>query len=191
MISPNNKGSIKKQTLLGLYNMIPNLIWSIIHLTPIVIFCFTRIEPSLVYIFLCISLVPVFLKNSLIDRLQAGKTTAFYKKIGVPVINKVAQNGDIINSLLKKKFPDHKTVTHDPSSIARLINQTYVFEKFHLVLFLFFSLVIIYSLLNSYWCWALVIFVTNLAYNIYPNFLQQYIRLKLRLFKKRMERGPE
>jgi hypothetical protein len=180
-IKDNSK---KRKTLLAFYNLIPNLVWSVLNLTPILIFCFTLIELKLVYIFLVISFIPAFLRNSFIDKLQIGKTTKTYKKIGVHLIKKVSQNGDIINTLLKKKFPEHKIITSNKKSISTLITQTYIFEKFHLVLFLYFSLIIIYSMINEYWVWSFTILLTNIAYNIYPNFLQQYIRLKLSLFEK-------
>jgi Glycosyl-4,4'-diaponeurosporenoate acyltransferase len=176
--------SKKRKTLLAWYNLIPNLIWSVLNLTPILVFCFTLIELRPIYIFLALSFMPVFLKNSFIDKLQIGKTTKTYKKLGIHLIKKVSQNGDIINALLKKTFPEHKILTNDRKSISALINQTYVFEKFHLILFLFFSLIVIYSIINEYWIWAFTILFTNIAYNVYPNFLQQYIRLKLSLFEK-------
>jgi hypothetical protein len=180
-IEDNSK---KRKTLLVWYNLIPNLIWSILNLTPILVFCFTLIELRLIYIFLVLSFIPAFLKNSFIDKLQIGKTTKTYKKLGVHLIKKVSQNGDIINALLKKKFPEHKILTNHKKSISALISQTYVFEKFHLILFLFFSLIVIFSIINEYWIWAFTILITNIAYNVYPNFLQQYIRLKLSLFEK-------
>ena len=180
-IEDNSK---KRRILLAWYNLIPNLVWSVLNLTPILVFCFTRIELRLIYIFLAISFIPAFLKNSFIDKLQIGKTTKPYKKLGVHLIKKVSQNGDIINALLKKKFPEHKILTNNKKSISALIAQTYVFEKFHLILFLFFSLITIYSIINNYWIWGFAISLTNIAYNIYPNFLQQYIRLKLSLFEK-------
>ncbi len=182
----NNEIILKKRNrLLAWYNMIPNIFWSVLNLAPILVFCFTLIDLKLVYIFLAISFIPAFLKNSFIDKLQIGNTTKVYRKFGVHVINKISQNGNIINNLIKKKFPEHKILMKDEKSISALVAQTYVFEKFHLILFLFFSLIISYSIINQYWIWAFVILITNIAYNIYPNLLQQYIRLKLSLFNKR------
>jgi len=80
---------------------------------------------------------------------------------------------------LKRKFPEYKVVTNKESSITRLINQTYMFEKFHLILFVFFCLATVYAIVESHVCWTFIISLTNIAYNIYPNLLQQYIRLKL------------
>ena len=183
-----NEGDLNKiKRISAWYNMIPNLIWSVLSLAPISIYCFTLLNYQTFYIFLAASLLPVFLKNSFLDKLQIGKTLKIYKQLGVPLINKIAQNGVIINNLIKRKFPDHKVVTSKKSSVAGLITRTYIFEKFHLILFLFFSLTIIYAFLKSHWGWACIILLTNIAYNIYPNLLQQYIRLKLILFGKKLK----
>ena len=181
------ENSNKRKVLLARYNMVPNLLWSIINLTPICIFCFTLVKLKLIYIFLLISFIPLFFKNSFIDKFQIAKSIEFYKKLGVHKINSVAQNGSIINKILKNKFPDHRIVVPNKSSISNLIAQTYIFEKFHLMTFLFFNAIIIYSLIYSYWYWAIIILLTNIAYNIYPNLLQQYIRIKLRIFNKKQK----
>lgn len=188
MVLGNGKNLNKVKKTLALYNMIPNLIWSILNLAPISIFCFTLLNHKILYIFLPLSLIPLFLRNSFLDRLQVGKTTAIYIKLGVPLVNKVAQNGEIINRIIKRKFPGYKFVTNKKSSISRLIAQTYVFEKFHLILFIFFALIFVYALVHRYVAWASLMFLTNIAYNVYPNLLQQYIRLKLRLFSDNINR---
>jgi len=179
----NNNSDLKKITnLLAMYNMMPNLLWSVLNLVPISIFCFTLMEQKIVYIFLAVSCAPIFFKNTFLDRIQIGKQIGVYKKLGVHFINKVAQNGSIINSLIKKKYPGYKAVINKRSSIAKLIRQTYVFEKFHWILFIFFSQVIVYALWQKQLTWGLIILLNNILYNVYPNLLQQYIRLKLRLF---------
>ncbi len=59
-----------------------------------------------------------------------------------------------------------------------------MFEKFHFIMFVFFILITLYALVKNHFQWAIIISVTNLLYNIYPNLLQQYVRLKLMLYKK-------
>jgi len=182
MALENGKDLNKVKKILVLYNMIPNLIWSILNLLPISIFCFMLLSHKVLYIFLAVSFIPLFLRNSFLDKLQLGKTTWVYKKLGVHVVNRFAQNGVLINRLIKKKFPEYKSVTNKRSSISRLINQTYLFEKFHLLFFVFFNLVIAYAVVKGLLIWACIILLNNIVYNIYPNLLQQYIRLKLKLF---------
>jgi len=174
----NDKDLNKVKKTLALYNMVPNIIWSILNLVPISIFCFTIPSHKFLYIFIAVSLIPIFLKNSFLDKLQIGKTTTIYKRLGVHIINR----------LIKKKFPEHKAVTNKNSSISQLMAQTYVFEKFHLILFVFFSSVIVYAVDKGHFTWACIILLTNIFYNIYPNLLQQYIRLKLRLFNNKINR---
>ena len=170
--------------LLNWYNMIPNVVWSVLNLLPISIYCYNKVEHRSLYIFIALSVIPGVFPNSFYDRIQVGRTTRIYKRVGVGFINKLAQNGTIINQLVRKKFPDYKMIIHQRSSITRLLQQTYMFEKFHFIMFIFFILITSYALLKNHFCWAIIISVTNLLYNIYPNLLQQYIRLKLRLHNK-------
>jgi hypothetical protein len=179
----NAKDPNRVKKIPGWYNMIPNLLWSILNLTPVAIYCFTLLDHTTFYMFLVASAIPVFLKNSFLDQLQIGKTVKIYRRLGVHLVNHVTQNGVIVNRLIKRKFPDHKIVTNRKSSIDALINQTYLFERFHLVFFLLFSLTIVDAFSKGHLKWACIILLTNIVYNIYPNLLQQYIRLKLRRFK--------
>lgn len=162
------------------------MIWSIINLTPISVYCYSHLEIKFFYIFLAVSSIAVFLNNRFLDKIQIGKSVKIYKVLGVPYINRIAQNGVIINNYIKRKYPSHKIVSNKKDSISSLINQTYMFEKFHLILFLFFCFTFIYALAASNYIWAVIILFTNVAYNIYPNLLQQYIRIKLTLFKMKM-----
>lgn len=171
----------KEKNVLAAYNMAVNLGWSALHLTPVAVYCFNFTDQRLCYIFLTISLIPVFFKNIFLDRIRAGRTTKFYKRIGVHLINKVTQNGTLINSLIKRRFPAHKIITPQKKSIHKLIHQTYLFEKFHLMLLLFFCMTAAHAFIKEQVAWGIIILLTNITYNIYPCLLQQYIRLKLSL----------
>jgi hypothetical protein len=133
---------------------------------------------------MALSVIPGFFPNSFYDRIQVAKTTRVYKRLGVGFANKLAQNGTIINQLVRKKFPGYKMIVHQRSSINKLLQQTYMFEKFHFIMFVFFILITSYALAKNHFWWAVIISVANLLYNVYPNLLQQFIRLKLRLHNK-------
>ena len=167
------------------YNMIPNVVWSVLNLVPIFIYCYNKVDHSPLYIFMILSVIPAFFPNSFYDRIQAGRTTRIYKRLGVGFVNKLAQNGTIINHLVRKKFPNYKMIVYQRSSINKLLQQTYMLEKFHFIMFVFFILITIYALVENHFWWAIIISATNLLYNIYPNLLQQYVRLKLMLHKNR------
>ena len=174
----------KIKRLLNWYNMIPNLVWSVLNLVPISIYCYNLVDHRSLYIFMILSVIPAFFPNSFYDRIQIGRTTRIYKRVGVGFVNNLAQNGKIINHLVRKKYPDYKMIVHQRSSVSKLLQQTYMFEKFHFIMFVFFIFIASYAVVKNHFWWSIIITVTNVLYNVYPNLLQQYIRLKLRLHKK-------
>lgn len=163
-----------------MYNMIPNLLWTALFLIPITLFCYRFITPNTTCLVLGISMVPVFFPKSFFDKIQLSRKASFYKKIGVKHINRFAQNGALVNRILKKKYPGFKVVSGSSASVKKQYYQTYFFEKFHFSLFLFFMIVTVYGVIHGQFYWVLMLIVSNLFYNIYPNLLQQYIRVRLK-----------
>ena len=184
MSNYSDQERLRIKRLLNWYNMIPNIVWSVLNLVPISIYCYNRLNHRSLYLFIALSIIPGFLPNSFYDRLQIGRTTRIYRKLGVGFVNKLAQNGTIINRMIKKKFPGYKMIIRERSSINKLLQQTYMFEKFHFIMFVLFGLLTSHALIHNHLWWAIIITITNVLYNIYPNLLQQYVRLKLRLSKK-------
>lgn len=180
MDNNSDKEAARIRRTLALYNALPNIFWSVLCLLPLTIFCYTLLPLPWFLVFLALSAVPVFLPNALFDKMQVGKIAAVYKKLGVEVVNRLAQNGGLVNRRIRKKFPAYRAVTANRASVHKRIRDTYVYEKFHFLLFVFFTLSMVYALGKGHWGWAPVLGVTNLVYNVYPNLLQQYIRLKLK-----------
>src|SRR5690242_5711106 len=89
---------IKRQV--ELYNMIPSLLWSLLNLMPVAYFCYTLMAPKLFWIFLCISFASYALPSSFYDTIQI-KNLNFLKKTGVFIAQKYAQNGVVINKLIR------------------------------------------------------------------------------------------
>jgi hypothetical protein len=160
--------------------MIPNLLWTALFLIPITIFCYKFVSVITTCILLAVSLVPLFFSNSFFDRIQLSRNPYWYQKIGVKHINRLAQNGTIVNQLLKKRFPGFKAISRTKTSMRKQYNQTYFFEKFHFSLFLFFISLTIYAAVEHYFNWVIILIICNLLYNVYPNLLQEYIRLRLK-----------
>lgn len=181
----NKKETAKIKIRIAWYNIIPSLFWSILCLTPISIFCYTHMSLSLLYLFLVTALSAFLLPKTFFDRIQLSKSTSFYKKTGIKFVNKFTQNGEWINALIRKKLPQYKMISSERLSIKKLINQTYLFEKFHFSLFVFFTLTAIYAFIQNQFDWVAILSILNVIFNVYPNLLQQYIRIKLRLFNQR------
>lgn len=184
MIEKTDENRAQIRRIRNLYNAIPNFLWSAIGLVPVSVFCYRFMGLKLIWIFLGVSFLPTFFPNLFLVRMQFGRTTKIYKKLGVHRINRIAQDGEIVNRQIRKRFPHYKTVTYHSRAVNRLIQQTFINEKFHLILFLFFIFAMVYAILIKEYAWALIIFLTNVGYNIYPNLLQQYIRIKLMNYKK-------
>ncbi len=180
MIYPKQKKLKNTGNISAMYNMVPNLLWTALFLTPIVIFCATYLPFTTIWIVLGLSLVPVFFPNSFFDRIQLSNSARFYKKAGVKYINNFAQNGSLLNKFLRRKYPGFKVVSSSATSTRKQYYQTYFFEKFHFSLFLFFMVITVYAIVQAHYFWVLILVVCNLLYNVYPNLLQQYVRVKLR-----------
>jgi hypothetical protein len=160
--------------------MIPNLLWTALFLIPITIFCYSLVTPKTTFILLGVSFIPIFLPNSFFDNIQLSKNSHFYKRIGVKYINTFAQSGNLINKYLKNRYPSFKVISKNKTSIKKQYYQTYFFEKFHFSLFVFFTFVTLYAGIRGHFYWVLILIISNLLYNVYPNLLQQYIRVKLK-----------
>ena len=170
----------KVSRLAAIYNMIPNLLWTALFLIPMVIFCYAFMTLKTTCVLLGVSCIPIFFPNSFFDSIQLSRSAQWYRKLGVKYINAFAQNGSLLNKILKKKYPNFKVLSRTKASIKKQYHQTYFFEKFHFALLLFFTMVTIYAGSQGRFYWVLILTISNLLYNIYPNLLQQYIRIKLR-----------
>lgn len=160
------------------YNAIPNFLWTIIHLAPSVIYCWKYTASLWTYIGLGGSFLLAFLPAGLLKRLQLSKDTAVYKKIGIGIIRKYSQDGDLINRLLRKQYPAYRVI-EGAGAIPAYISKTYMAERFHLMMLVFMGFVSVWALSEQRWGWALLIMVNNVLYNLYPMFLQQYNRIRL------------
>ncbi len=175
-----NNDLSKINRMLIFYNLPLNIFWTILAIMPISLFIVFNPPDIKWLIFLSIIFIlPVFLTNSFLDKLNFANTTKTYEKMGVLFIQKITQNGDIINKLMRKKFPSYKTLDYNKASIDKLLKQTYSFERYHIMMFVIFGLTFIFALSKGFFGWTIVISLSNLIYNIYPILLQHYIRLKL------------
>jgi len=139
-----------------------------------------------VYIFLGISFIAHLLPQRFYNAIQV-KDIKLLKKTGVDFALKYAQYGGIINNIIKKKFPGYK-VAYNIKTLRSQYNKTYGFERFHFMVLLFFLFVIVFALANRYYLWALIFFITNIIYNVYPILLQHYTRLRIAaLLNKKMK----
>ena len=161
------------------YNQIPNLFWSVLSFTPLGYFWYTAMDLKWLLSSLALSLLAGFLPRAFFDTMHFGKTASVYKKIGIRFVKKYTQDGDWVNRLIRRKFPQYKVFDHS-APMQKHIDKAYAIEKIHFSMFIFFLLTAIYALYRGEARWAIIITINNLIFNLYPNFLQQYNRLRLR-----------
>ncbi|QCK16129.1 glycosyl-4,4'-diaponeurosporenoate acyltransferase CrtO family protein [Mangrovivirga cuniculi] len=151
--------------------------------------CSTTLAPSLIFfvrgkgefiwlgIFIAIGFLISRLKPSFYDRIQFSQNLSFYKKLGVDKFKKFSSNGDYINRQIRRKYPSYRFLKNF-DMIKEKLEETYVIERSHTVLFIFCLLTSIYAFLTTSYPIAILIIVGNTLFNFYPNLLQQYNRIR-------------
>ncbi len=167
-----------------LYNQLINFFWSVLAFAPIVYFCYLYLPLNLLYIFTGISCLVIFIPESLLNKIQLSRSTQVYNRIGIRFIKKYTQDGDLVNRYIKNKHPKYKYVA-SKDSIKKLIGKSYMNEKFHYLVFIFFICISIYAFMLGLVTWGIFINIANIIYNLYPIFLQQYNRIRINALLKR------
>ena len=174
---------------IAMYNMVPNLFWSILCLWPVFVFSYNFVHIEWFCFFAVMACASFFIPRRLIDMLQWSASTADYKKIGVSFVNQFVQDGTIMKRIVKKKFPSHSPDLKIQVCLQKMVSRTYLFEKFHWAMFVYFALTAIYAFLTGLVLWGVFLLMLNFLFNVYPNLLQQYVRMKLRRFQGMIARA--
>jgi len=164
--------------LLAWYNAVPNVFWSALSLGPLSVFCYTWVERPWLYGLLAASLLTYALPTAWFRYWQLSRMPAAYRKLGVPVVNHFTQSGTFINRLIRRRYPTYRHVPTRAATTA-LVRTSYHQERFHGFLLLFFLSISLYALVRHQVGWALLLTLINVFYNVYPIWLQQYLRVRL------------
>ncbi|MBW3128030.1 hypothetical protein [Hymenobacter profundi] len=164
--------------LLAFYNAIPNVVWSVLSLGPLSVFCYQHMARPWLYGALAVSLLGYAVPRAWFRWWQLSGSAAAYRRLGVHVANQFTQHGSFINGLLRRRYPHYRHV-QSRAAVAALWQHTYHLEQFHLVGFLFFLFAAGYAAAMGRVGWGLALSVLNMLYNVYPMWLQQYIRVRL------------
>ena len=165
----------KPDVLSSLYNAVPNVFWSLLAFVPVSIFCYQFMGRGWLWTFVVASLIAFMLPASTLRYLELSSTVATYRKLGVHWVNHFVQRGSFINQLLRRRYPGYPPIR----SRTGILQTTYAQERFHWAVLLFFLLSSLYAITHGYPGWALLITIINVVYNLYPIWLQQYIRKRL------------
>jgi hypothetical protein len=135
-------------------------------------------ERAWLWAFVVASVLAMMVPAAILRYLELSSTIKTYRKLGVHWVNHFVQHGTLINHLLRRTYPEHRRML-SRTRTTYLLQSTYVQERFHWAALLFFLLTSLYGITHGYPGWALPITITNVVYNLYPIWLQQYIRVRM------------
>ena len=177
----HRKDGPSSPVLRACYNAVPNVIWSVLSFLPISMFCYLLMERVWLYAFGGASLLAYILPISQFRHLELSSEPARYRQLRVHWVNRFVQHGSLINDLIRRRHPKYRRIRSRAAAV-HLVRTTYYQERFHWAMFILFLLSSLYAVVHSHTGWALLIMVTNVIYNLYPIWLQQYIRMRLKRF---------
>lgn len=169
---------LSPRVLSSLYNAATNVLWSLLAFAPVSIFCYRFMESAWLWAFVVASVMALMVPVSMLRHLELSSTVTTYRKLGVHWVNHFVQHGTLINRLLKRRYPEYRPKRSRTWTVD-LVQSTYVQERFHWAALLFFLLISMYGIAHGFPGWALLITILNVVYNLYPIWLQQYIRVRL------------
>lgn len=178
MPSSRNTAAGPSPALLALANALPNVFWSALSLGPLAVYCYQFMARPWLYGGLAACLLAYAVPTAWFGYWQLSRTPGRYRRLGVAAVNRVTQNGALVHGLIRRWHPHYRQVP-SRAALAGLVRTTYQQERFHVALFLFFLLVSGYAVGHGQLGWAGLLALTNVGYNLYPVWLQQYIRVRL------------
>ena len=169
--------AVPSPALRAALNALPNVLWSALALVPLSVFCYQHLPRPWLWGLLAGSGLPYLVPRAWFRYWQLGPTLARYRRLGVPAVNRFTQDGSLVNGLLRRRYPHYRRVG-GRAALRALAAGSYHQERFHLALLLFFGLTSLYALGHGHPGWAGLLLVLNVGYNLYPVWLQQYLRLR-------------
>lgn len=164
--------------LLAFYNAVPSVVWSVLALGPLTVFCYQHMARPWLVGLVGLSLLAYAVPRAWFRYWQLSGAPVVYRRLGVSVVNGLAQDGALVNAVVRRRYPHYRRV-HSRRSVVALVANSYHMERFHVAALLFFGFASGYAAVQSQWGWAAALTLLNIGYNLYPIWLQQYLRLRL------------
>jgi Glycosyl-4,4'-diaponeurosporenoate acyltransferase len=157
-------------------NALPNILWTAIFIGPVYAYCVREIPPRLLYVFAVAGALPFLVPRSFLQRFQLSPDTGVYRRLQLPLLVKLTQDAPWLHRL--GGHPE-KRVRRDRGAIVRVISDTWTRERFHFGLLVFCALCAGVALWRTQLMWFTALILINTLYNLYPVWVQQYLRLRV------------
>lgn len=150
--------------------------WTVIFVGPLYAFCAHHVPRTSLFVFFAVATVCIALPKALLQRMALSPTTAVYRRLRVPTLINFTQDAAWLRRISGGQKP---RVRRNEIALARLVRDTWTRERFHLALLVFYGLCTVVAFLHAQLVWAATLIVCNASYNLYPIWLQQYLRLRV------------
>ncbi|SFW68776.1 glycosyl-4,4'-diaponeurosporenoate acyltransferase CrtO family protein [Chitinophaga sancti] len=155
------------------YNLLISLFWTILCLGPAGWYFYLYMPPAWLWIMVPVALLPFLVPAPWLEHYARR---SFYERIGVRGLLTYVQHGKWVNARVRKRYPGYRIV-YNRETIRQKIRETYLFERFHYGLLLVLLIMAVHAGIGL---WGILLMVCNIGYNVYPIFMQQYVRLRLK-----------
>ncbi|WP_263385717.1 glycosyl-4,4'-diaponeurosporenoate acyltransferase CrtO family protein [Granulicella arctica] len=161
----------------SLRNALLNVFWSLLGIAPVFVFCNQFMARPLIYGFVAASFLAYAIPAKLLAYVQLSSRSGPYRFLRVHLLVRVTQDRRSLASLRHRPI-DTAWFRHR-ETLEKMIRVTIGRERFHLAMVIFFLLATGYAVLRGLLGWSLLLCISNLIYNLYPMWLQQYIRIRV------------
>lgn len=162
-------------TKIQTFNLIVNVFWTTVCCVPLVCVWYLYYQPTTLYVSVAVSLLAAFIPVKYFNQLQVSRSRRFYESLSIRSLQSLTQDGRLVSTLAKMKN-QHTRVAHKnyKSKIA-------MYESFHMSCLIFFLISFVYAIYQQAFFLSLLIFISNIIYNVIPILIQQYNKVRLGL----------
>jgi hypothetical protein len=168
-----------KHTLNALYqilNVLLSALWTIVFVLPVYIFCARHVDIGWIIAFAVTAMLSTLLPRSAIQRLALSSEAKAYRRLRVPLVIEITQDARWIRRISGNS---PARARRSKQGLSKILHDTWVRERFHLALLVFYFLCSIMAVCQIRPLWFLSLILANVSYNLYPIWLQQYLRLRV------------
>jgi hypothetical protein len=135
-------------------------------------------RPLLLVLAVAASVLPFLLPVRLF-RPRAFERGRFYQRLGLRAFRYLAPDGDWVMRRVRRIDPSYRAV-RNRTDLRAHIAATYANERWHLAFFIGGLFTQVFAIFSGQIGWAVLLTLTNVAFNLYPVLHQRYKRARAR-----------
>ena len=106
------------------YNAVPSVVWSGLALGPLAVFCYQYMARPWLVGLLRLSLLAYAVPRTWFRYWQLSEKPVVYRRLGVPFVNRLAQDGALVNALVRQRYPHYRRL-QSRRSVAVAVGNSY------------------------------------------------------------------